>query len=354
MTFFCTEHLRPVIPALSAWYRANRKLLPWREDRNPYHIWVSEIMLQQTRIEAVIPYYRRFLENLPDISALAGCEDDLLMKLWEGLGYYSRVRNLRAAARKIMDEYGGEMPHSAAELRTLPGIGDYTAGAIASIAFGEPEPAVDGNVLRVIMRLTGAEYDIALPVTKKLVTHLLRDIYPVGEEAGEVTEGLMELGETVCIPNGEPRCRECPVKNICVANREQTWNRIPVKSAKKDRKTVDMTVLLLTSHDKIAIEKRPEKGLLAGLWQFPNLEGHLNEQQLRKVLAGRGIQAGEILPCGNATHIFTHLTWNMTGYRITCDTTIPDYLWIKKSELESQYALPSAFRYYRSVFFQER
>lgn len=347
MNFFCEDHLRPMVPPLLDWYRANQKPLPWRTDRTPYHVWISEIMLQQTRIEAVIPYYFRFLAELPDIPSLAACPDDRLMKLWEGLGYYSRVRNLRRAAQVIMENFNGEMPHTVAGLRSLPGIGDYTAGAIASIAFGEPAPAVDGNVLRVVMRLTGADYDIAQPKVKGTVTSLLAGIYPSGEAAGELTEGLMELGEVVCIPNGEPKCGVCPLKDFCVAHREGLTSCLPVKSARAERREESKTVLLLFSGGRIAIRKRAPGGLLANLWELPTLEGHLSEKEVCDFLRRSGSEVLSVEPCGKTSHIFTHLVWNMIGYRIVCAAPSQDYLWVLPQELESLYALPSAFRYYR-------
>ena len=199
-----TELLPEAIARLLAWYSASRRLLPWRQDPTPYHTWIAEIMLQQTRIEAVIPYYERFLRELPDVSALAAVSEDRLLKLWEGLGYYSRARNLKKAALLLMERYDGELPASAVELRKLPGIGDYTAGSIASISFGLPEPAVDGNVLRVMTRVLACGDDIAAPATRRAVTELLRAHYPSGDSAALLTEGIMELGETVCLPNGIP------------------------------------------------------------------------------------------------------------------------------------------------------
>ena len=215
-----TERLPDAVSLIPEWYSAGRRLLPWRQDPTPYHTWIAEIMLQQTRIEAVIPYYERFLRELPDVSALAAVPEDRLLKLWEGLGYYSRARNLKKAALLLMEHYGGELPASAAELRKLPGIGDYTAGSIASISFGLPEPAVDGNVLRVMTRLLACADDIAAPATKRAVTELLRAHYPSGDDAALLTEGIMELGETVCLPNGSPLCERCPLRGLCLAHQE--------------------------------------------------------------------------------------------------------------------------------------
>ena len=230
------QKLSQIITPLLCWYERHKRPLPWRMEPTPYHVWISEIMLQQTRIEAVIPYYERFLKELPDVAALAAADDDRLMKLWEGLGYYSRARNLKKAALQIMEKHGGELPESAEELKRLSGIGDYTAGAISSICFGKPEPAVDGNVLRVIMRVLGKTDDIALSSTKKETADALREIYPEGDDAKGLTQAIMELGESVCIPNGEPKCGVCPLAALCRARAENSVDSIPVKSPKKPRK----------------------------------------------------------------------------------------------------------------------
>lgn len=334
-----------VAPLLS-WYRENRRILPWREGKDPYRIWISEIMLQQTRIEAVIPYYHRFLSELPNVAALASADDERLMKLWEGLGYYSRVRNLKAAAKTVMSEHGGVIPQDFSSLRALSGIGDYTAGAIASIAFGKPEPAVDGNVLRVIMRLTGREDDISESKTKKAVTEWLRAIYPNGADAGDLTEGIMELGENICIPAGIPKCADCPLRTLCVAHKETLWSELPKKSPKKERRVETLTVLLLRYGDRIALRKRPADGLLAGLWEFPNLSGKLSLDETERALLHMGIHSHDLRTCGDASHIFTHITWNMTGIAVTCDGLSDGFVWFTREELEHEVAIPTAFRFY--------
>lgn len=335
-----------LIEPLLSWYRATKRLLPWRETKDPYRIWISEIMLQQTRIEAVIPYYYRFLSELPSVSALAQVSDDRLMKLWEGLGYYSRARNLKKAAIQIMEQHEGALPQEFLQLRKLSGIGDYTAGAIASIAFGKPEPAVDGNVLRVIMRLTGREDDIALQATKNTVTEWLREIYPIGADAGDLTEGLMELGEKVCIPAGIPMCAECPLKELCVANQEERQTELPKKSPKKERRSDDFTVLILHCNGKFALRKRPNRGLLAGLWEFPNCEKHRSIAEIEQCLAQFHVAPISIKPCGNASHIFTHVTWNMIGMIVECTHPSDDFIWFSKEEILEQAAIPTAFRYF--------
>ena len=345
-----SDLLRHMINPLLAWHRANRRPLPWRKDKNPYRIWLSEIMLQQTRIEAVIPYYHRFLSELPTVEALASVSDEKLMKLWEGLGYYSRARNLKKAAISVITEYGGALPRDFGSLRDLAGIGDYTAGAIASIAYGLPEPAVDGNVLRVIMRLTGREDDIALAATKKKVTEELRAVYPSGEEAGLLTEGLMELGEQICLPNGVPKCEDCPWKDFCVANRDGRQQELPQKSPKKSRRSEDYTVLLLIHNGRLALRKRPEEGLLRGMWELPSLAGHQSCAEIRSFLEEKGLAPRSVVAREKATHIFTHVEWHMIGMIAECDIPSEDYFWFDKEALEQDVALPTAFRVYRKLF----
>ena len=342
-----------MVSPLLIWYRAHRRSLPWREGKDPYRIWVSEIMLQQTRIEAVIPYYHRFLSELPTVSDLANAEEERLMKLWEGLGYYSRVRNLASAAKTVMKDFDGVIPSDFSSLRSLSGIGDYTAGAIASIAFGRPEPAVDGNVLRVMMRLTGREDDIAQAKTKKAVTEWLRAVYPTGEDAGDLTEGIMELGENVCIPAGAPKCADCPLCGLCVAYREGRTGELPKKSAKKDRRTEDLTVFLLRHSDRFALRKRPKEGLLAGLWEFPNAPAHQSCEEAKQTLASMGVTPSSLFSCGEATHIFTHITWNMTGIAAVCEEMSDQFSWFTREELENEIAVPTAFRYYLKQLLQE-
>ena len=326
------------------WYPAVRRILPWRQNPTPYHTWVAEIMLQQTRIEAVIPYYTRFLKELPDIQSLAVIPDDRLLKLWEGLGYYSRARNLKKAAVLLMEQYGGSFPASAAELSKLPGIGDYTAGAIASIAFGLPEPAVDGNVLRVITRLIVCSDDISDPKTKRFVKNLLRVHYPEGYEAGLLTEGILERGETVCLPNGGPRCDVCPLKSLCAAHREGRELSFPVKSGRKPRRKEEKTVLLLRCGNRFAIRRRAGSGLLAGLWEFPTLDGFLTREQALCYAADRKLPVCSVAPCGESKHVFTHVEWHMSGFLLDCEAEHPDYIWLTPYEIAADYSLPTAFR----------
>ncbi len=314
------------ITPLIEWHKENRIPMPWRENTNAYRVWISEIMLQQTRIEAVIPYYERFIKELPDVKALAEVEEDRLLKLWEGLGYYSRARNLKKAAMTVMQEHGGELPADAEKLRKLSGIGDYTAGAIASIAFGLPEPAVDGNVLRVLSRLYADSSDILLQKTKKAAIARLRDCYPAGENARWLTEGLMELGERICIPNGRPRCEYCPIREHCKAYAENAAEQYPIRTPKKERRIEERTVYLLHHHGQYAIERRGE-GLLSGMWQFPNKLGHQEVQ-------------GEYL--GKAKHIFSHVEWHMIGYRVESEKD-ERYMWETPEAIRDRYAIPKAF-----------
>lgn len=345
--------LKNAADVLTDWYRENERPLPWRDSPTPYHVWLSEIMLQQTRIEAVIPYYERFLGELPDIAALAAVEDERLMKLWEGLGYYSRARNLKRAAITVMAEYGGELPRTAQELRRLSGIGPYTAGAIASIAFGEPEPAVDGNVLRVVSRLLADPSDIMLPGTRERVTGQLRETYPAGERdtCRHLTQAWMELGERVCIPNGTPKCENCPLAALCRAHIAGAEEEYPTRSAKKPRRIEKKTVLLLFCNDRFAVRRRPGSGLLAGLWEFPSLDGETGETQVRKYLQTLGIEAGMISPTAPAKHIFTHIEWHMIGYTVDCmgrgDTE--DLTWVTAKQWRENYAAPTAYRVFTDL-----
>ena len=329
---------------LVPWYRENRRELPWRADREPYHIWVSEIMLQQTRVEAVKGYYARFLAALPDIAHLAACDDDKLHKLWEGLGYYSRVRNLKKAAKVIMEEHGGVFPGDYAAVRALPGIGDYTAGAICSIAFGQPRAAVDGNVLRCLARLRADAEPIDLPAVKKRVQAELEAVYPA-DCPGEFTQALMELGATVCVPNGEPRCESCPCRSFCEG--KDRWRELPVKLPKKAKKQEDRTVFLLRCGDKWAIEKRPDKGLLAGLWQFPNTAGHLSAEEAVRWAESRGLHPRNVERQITRHHIFTHIRWDMRGWFLEVDSAAGGFTWLTLEEIDGQAALPTAFRQFR-------
>lgn len=344
------EQLFSQLPGLLLpWYEQNKRDLPWRQDREPYHVWLSEIMLQQTRVEAVKCYYSRFLAALPTMDALAKADPEQLNKLWEGLGYYSRVRNLQKAACQIMERHGGIFPAEHSDILALAGIGDYTAGAIGSICFGLPTPAVDGNVLRVCSRLTEDSTPIDKPQTKKQLTEHLAAIYPTGH-CGDFTQALMELGATVCLPNGTPKCGSCPLSAICLAHRDGLETELPIKSAKKPRRQEQMTVFLLECRGCHAICKRPDTGLLAGLWEFPHVEGDLTAEQALAQLEAWGLTPEELIRSTEKTHIFTHVQWNMKGWYIRCSEPHPAFLWADQQELDGIYALPTAFRQFREPF----
>lgn len=342
-----TEILQQLPELLLPWYRANRRELPWRGSREPYSIWISEIMLQQTRVEAVKGYYARFLETLPTIEALANCDDDRLRKLWEGLGYYSRVKNLKKAAQVIVSEYGGVFPREYDDVLALPGIGPYTAGAICSIAYDMPCPAVDGNVLRVLSRLLDDSSPIDLPENKKRYHDALKAHYPPC--AGAFTQALMELGATICGPNRKPDCLSCPCRGLCLGFQRGTAEALPVKSPKRPRKTEHLTVFLFSCDGKIAIQKRPEEGLLAELWQFPNLPGTLELEDALHATSGWGLKPKEIYRQTEKSHIFTHIRWEMRGYYLEVCRQAGDFTWLTPEEIHRNAALPTAFRQFFEV-----
>ncbi len=333
---------RRLSAALLPWYRENKRDLPWRRDREPYHVWLSEIMLQQTRVEAVKGYYSRFLEKLPSIEALAKADDEVLHKLWEGLGYYSRVRNLKKAAQTVMKQYNGEFPREYDAVRALSGIGDYTAGAICSICFDQPTPAVDGNVLRVISRLTDDDTPIDLPAYKKQVREDLCAVYPA--EAGAFTQALMELGATLCGPNWKPRCGECPCREFCLGHRRGTAGSLPVKAPKKAKRLEEYTVFIFRSDGKYAIQKRPDGGLLAGLWQFPNVPGKLDTPDALAAAEQMGLKPKELLRQAERRHIFTHIRWEMRGVWLDVAEPGGGFRWLTAEEINAEAALPTAFR----------
>lgn len=327
------------IPLLE-WYYDNKRTLPWRSDPTPYKVLVSEVMLQQTRVAAVLGYFARFMDELPTVADLAAVDEDRLMKLWQGLGYYNRARNLQKAARQIMTEFGGEFPRSYEGLRTLAGVGEYTAGAVASIAFGIPVPAVDGNVLRVVSRITADDGDILKPETKKRMGEALRAVMPRAS-AGDFNQAMMELGATVCLPNGAPLCDRCPTGTFCRANLEDLTAQLPVKTPKKARRIEERTVFFLFHDGKVALRRRPKKGLLAELWEYPNELGAGPEQ-----LTAWGVVPDILEDGGRAKHIFTHIEWRMRGVAVkTAGDTLPQgWVWADREELRSVYAVPNAFQ----------
>ncbi len=337
--------LAAIVPPLLSWYREVGRPLPWREGPSPYHVWISEIMLQQTRIEAALPYYRRFLAAFPTVAALAAAEDDHLMKMWEGLGYYSRARNLKRAAIAVMEKHGGNLPPDVEALRALPGIGDYTSGAIASIAFGLPAPAVDGNVLRVLARLTADERDVLTEKVKREASAALAAIYPrEPADASALTQALMELGEVVCIPNGEPLCTACPLAALCEGRRRGIAADLPHRKKKAERRIENRTVLLLVTDTAVALSRRPATGLLAGMWEFPSLEGHLSEKEVRAHLGALDITPLAIERAGTAKHIFSHVEWHMKLFLVSLEAIPESFTTADVPALTESYALPSAFR----------
>ena len=328
------------------WYHKNRRILPWREEPEAYRVWISEIMLQQTRVEAVKPYFARFMKALPDIAALAVVEEEALLKLWEGLGYYNRARNLKKAARIVVEQYGGRMPASYGDILSLPGIGSYTAGAIASIAFGLPEPAVDGNVLRVVSRLLADREDIGKTGTKKKYEELLRS-HMDQKHPGDYNQALIELGAIVCIPAGRPLCKECPLQSVCLAEKNGLTEELPVKAAKKPRRVEEKTIFVIECEDRAAIRKRSSKGLLASLYEFPNVEGHVGAKAVASALGLAGDEIVSVEPLPDSVHIFSHVEWHMTGYRVKLASDHPEqFKMVKKEEILSKYPLPNAFGVY--------
>ena len=328
--------------ALLPWYEANKRDLPWRKDKDPYHIWVSEIMLQQTRVEAVKPYYRRFMEQLPTINDLAYADDDRLHKLWEGLGYYSRVRNMKKAAVTIVESFDGMFPKDHKNILRLSGIGPYTAGAICSIAFDQPTPAVDGNVLRVLARLLNDDTPVNDPNVRKSAEASLSMIYP--REAGAFTQALMELGATVCGPNRKPACDSCPCAGFCRGRESGTARELPRKSPKQRRREEELTVLILSCDGAYALRKRPDTGLLAGLWEFPNIPGALDVAEIIEIVEKQGAIIKEIKKQVERNHIFTHIKWNMRGVYMEVADRFGSCTWLTGEEISAQTALPTAFR----------
>ena len=307
-------------------------------DKDPYHVWISEVMLQQTRIEAVINYYNRFMMELPTVFDLAKIEEERLLKLWEGLGYYNRARNLKKCAQMIVEKYNGDFPNKYDELINLPGIGEYTASAISSICFNEKESCIDGNVLRVFTRIHNDSRNIS---DKKVKDDIRKSLMEnMTEDSGDFNEGLMELGEVICIPNGEPKCDICPVRTYCKAYLNNTYQSLPVKTTKQSKKEEEMTVFLFRYQEKVAISKRDEKGLLANLWEFPNAHEKLNSKQIKEYLQQKNIHYKKISKSIPNTHVFTHKIWNMSAHIIELEIVDNlNYTWVTKEELETKYAI---------------
>lgn len=343
------EQLYEMVEPLTVWYRKNKRDLPWRHHVNAYRVWVSEIMLQQTRVEAVKPFYYRFMEALPTVQDLAEAEEDKLLKLWEGLGYYNRVRNMQKAAQQIMEEYDGRFPETFEEISKLKGIGNYTAGAISSFAFGIPKPAVDGNVLRVVSRLLANEEDIMKQSVRTKVELALEKVIPA-DNPSDFNQGLIELGAIVCVPNGEPKCEVCPLAHLCRAKALGCQMELPVKKKAKERKIENRTVLVFQDGETVAIRKRPAKGLLAKMYEFPNLEGHLNMDEVVEYCKSIGLAPVFVKELPTAKHIFSHIEWHMTGYAVRVDelekNCTEQMIFAHPEEIQNTYSIPAAFEKY--------
>ena len=344
-----SPELKESVYPLVEWFRQNQRDLPWRKGADAYHIWVSEIMLQQTRVEAVKPFYASFLKAFPTVKDLAQAEEDRLLKLWEGLGYYNRVRNMQKAAQQIVELYGGEFPRNYEQIRGLTGIGNYTAGAISSFAFGIPKPAVDGNVLRVVSRLTASREDIMKASVRSRIEQMVEEVIPK-EAAGDFNQGLIELGAIVCVPNGEPKCKECPVAEFCKARKMDIQMELPVKAKAKARRIEKRTVLIFKDMRKVAIRKRPAKGLLAGLYELPNVEGHLTGNEVIEYGKSIGLMPVRVKKLEPAKHIFSHVEWHMIGYEVIVDelerNCTKPLIFAEKDELTGMYPIPTAFSAY--------
>ena len=341
-------NLKQLIHPLLDWFHAHARTLPWRDLPTPYRVWVSEIMLQQTRVEAVKPYFERFVTALPDIGSLAECPEEKLLKLWEGLGYYNRVRNMQTAASQVVENWSGNLPEEYEELLKLKGIGHYTAGAISSIAYGKKAAAVDGNVLRVLSRAAADERDITKQSVRSNMEAELLKIIPEGQP-GAFNQALMELGAVVCLPNGEPKCTECPWEQFCLAKKEDKISWIPVKSKAKERRVEERTVLLIQDGEKILLHRRPRKGLLAGMYEFPNLDGYLDERDALEHIKNMGLSPLRIEALEPSKHIFSHVEWHMKGYMVRVEALGEEesgLLFAEAADFKENYAMPSAFRAY--------
>jgi A/G-specific adenine glycosylase len=327
---------------LLAWYDEHRRYLPWREEISPYRTWVSEIMLQQTRVGTVIPYFERFMARYPTVPALAAADTGELLKCWEGLGYYSRVRNLQKAAQKIETDFAGNFPQTYEELLTLPGIGDYTAGAILSIAFGRKVPAVDGNVLRVVSRLTDSHADVLDAKVRAAVRAQVAETMST-DRPGAYNQALMDLGATVCLPSGAPLCESCPARQFCAGFLAGEAEKLPVRSKKPPKRVEKMTVFVLWQAGKVALTRRSDTGLLASLWEYPHVSGTLDESAAAAVAASWGLEIKTWHRQLTARHEFTHIRWEMTGYLLDVSGSgREDWRWASAQDRQGM-AIPSAF-----------
>ena len=348
-----TKQVAKLAAILLPWYDENRRSLPWRDQVSPYRTWVSEIMLQQTRVQAVLPYFQRFVAATPDIFSLSRLPEEQLLRLWQGLGYYSRARNLQKAAKIMAEQYGGCMPHTYNELIKLPGIGDYTAGAILSIAFGQAVPAVDGNVLRIAARLTACHDNVLDTRTRTAFRDALAEVMPAARP-GDLNQALMDLGAEICLPKN-PDCGRCPAAGFCAARAAGIQNQLPVREKNTARPTDIMSVFVITRSDgRTALRRRPEKGLLAGLWEFPHVPGELTEPLVAQQLADWGMRVVDWRRTVSATHLFTHRRWEMTGWLLTAEGDgCADWLWVDGQTMEEK-AIPSAFKAFTAALKADR
>lgn len=349
------ETLARALQQAADFYRNEGRMLPWRRDRLPYHVFLSEIMLQQTRVEAVIPYYERFITLFPDVHALSNATEESVFKAWEGLGYYSRARNLLRAAKEVVQSHGGSFPESYDTLLTLPGVGKYTAGAIASLSFGIPKSAVDGNAVRIYSRLFADETNAADERFKARIAEELDAVYPEGDAAADTTQGLMEVGQRFCLPVGAPKCRECPLSGLCAVACGEDFHRYPHKKRKKARKIESLTILLMTDGNRFAIRRRPDTGLLGGLWEFPSASGTLKEAEAVSAANALGFHATGAIKAVTGKHIFTHIEWHMQSYLVSFEREAPrGFLVATYEEIKEKYPIASAFRVFLDFIAQYR
>ncbi|WP_042478964.1 A/G-specific adenine glycosylase [Bacillus ndiopicus] len=324
------EYKQQFRQALVEWFNREKRDLPWRHTTEPYHIWVSEVMLQQTRVDTVIPYYNRFIERFPTAEALAYAPEQELLKLWEGLGYYSRARNLQAGVREVVETYNSVVPDNRADISKLKGVGPYTAGAILSIAYGKPEHAVDGNVMRVLSRVLHIKEDIALPKTRKVFEEAVEYLIDP-DNTSSFNQGLMELGALICTPTS-PKCLLCPVRDYCIAFEEGDAAELPVKTKKVKMKELDYDVMVVENNEGYyLLEKRPEEGLLANMWQFPMLQ-----RGKENIKEKYGLEIAEQRLLLKFKHIFSHLTWHIDSYHATGIeiNTLPENVqWFTKEQI---------------------
>ena len=329
---------------LLAWYDQHARTLPWRGIHDPYRTWVSETMLQQTRVETVMGYYARFLERFPTVADLAAAPEDDVLKMWEGLGYYSRDRNLHTGAKQVMAEFGGKIPADVEQLRKISGIGPYTAGAIASIAFDQPVPAVDGNVIRIVSRLRGIRENVGIPSVRRALEGEAASLVPQ-LRPGDFNQALMDLGSAICTP-GTPSCEKCPLRDECDAYAAGDAEDLPVLPRKNPPKVIDYAVCLIFSGDRVLMRQRTE-AMLKGLWVFPMAEGKYTLRQVPAAVKKlTKLAAKDVQSAGEAKHVFTHQIWQMQLYTMTVpeDAQAPNgYQFIPVGEME-QLAIPTAVK----------